>query len=502
LNRLKKYDFLIVGSGFGGSIMAMALSNLGYCVCVVERGEHPRFAIGESSTPIADMILRDLAVQYNLPFLKEISRYGEWQKHHPDVNCGLKRGFSYYPHQKEKPFDSDANHINELLVAASIDDENSDTNWLRSDVDHFLIQQLQKMDVDYFDSTTVSGVEKTAGRWNIQADRKGEELAFTAGWIIDATGSTAFAETFLGVESTSEGFHTNSFAVYSHVEGAAHWQEYLHQNGFHISDYPYNPDHSALHHLTEEGWIWMLRFNNDLLSAGVMIDLNSTTLRTEHLDASILWNSVISTYPSVQSLFKNAKLAEVPGRMLKTGRLQRRLNKIYGDCWIALNHTAGFVDPLHSTGLAHTLKGVEKVLNLFSGKGGLNVSEYSLRKIQGEFYKELELIDILVSSSYLSREHFEVFTASVMLYFAASIRYEQERLAGKIPDTFLCAGDRDLQEFIFKSHRKIKQFFLQDDLSSADVLVDQIRKGIEPFNRAGLMDPEKQNMYAHTAVTL
>ena len=58
---MRKFDVIIIGSGFAGSIMAMILRRLGRTVLVLEKGKHPRFAIGESSTPVADLVLRDLA---------------------------------------------------------------------------------------------------------------------------------------------------------------------------------------------------------------------------------------------------------------------------------------------------------------------------------------------------------------------------------------------------------------------------------------------------------
>ena len=36
----------IVGSGFAGSLLARILATLGYDVVLLERGRHPRFAIG------------------------------------------------------------------------------------------------------------------------------------------------------------------------------------------------------------------------------------------------------------------------------------------------------------------------------------------------------------------------------------------------------------------------------------------------------------------------
>ena len=103
-NHPNHYDIVIAGSGFTGSITALALHNCGFTVCLIEKGKHPRFAIGESSTPIADMILRSLSTKYDLPWLYDLSRYGSWQQSHPEIVCGIKRGFSYFKHHPGKPF--------------------------------------------------------------------------------------------------------------------------------------------------------------------------------------------------------------------------------------------------------------------------------------------------------------------------------------------------------------------------------------------------------------
>jgi len=502
---LKQFDFLIAGSGFGGSILAMCLAQSGFEVCLVEKGSHPRFAVGESSTPIADMILRDLADRYNLPLLKEISRYGEWQKHHPEVVCGLKRGFSYYPHSPGKEFESDRSHKNELLVAASTDDENSDTNWLRSDVDLFLVQQVKSFGIEIFENTEIIGASRNGRLWNIQliSSDNGEKRNCSARWIIDATGSAAFSEKFFGTRSNTSGFHTHSSAIYSHFDGAGRWFESLNRNGFYTDDYPYNPDHSALHHLIDEGWIWMLRFNNDLLSAGIVMDTG------EHNDQGqeppeVVWNRIISSYPSVNDLFKHAKHANMPGRLIRTGRIQRRLDKMHGDGWVALNHTAGFVDPLHSTGIAHTLSGVEKLAGIFTTIKDQQILNRKLEVMAQTFYRELELIDLLVSSCYLTRNRFDLFTAAVMLYFTATITYEQARLKGENPASFLCADQTGLGLMVKRFHSVFRKIRRKGELPAADEnrLVNEIRSAIEPYNHAGLMDPGRKNMYEHTAVEL
>src|SRR5689334_7682315 len=132
-------DLAIVGSGFGGSILAMIARRLGLRVALLERGRHPWFAIGESSSPLAGILIEQLAGRYDLPRLKPLTAFGPWQRSYPDVVCGLKRGFTYFKHEAGRPFRVAEGRANQLLVAASPNDELSDSHWLRADVDAFLM---------------------------------------------------------------------------------------------------------------------------------------------------------------------------------------------------------------------------------------------------------------------------------------------------------------------------------------------------------------------------
>lgn len=493
-----RYDFIVVGAGFAGSIMAMALANSGFRVCLLEKNKHPRFSIGESSTPIADMVLRDLSDQYQLPCLRKISRYGSWQKYVPEITCGLKRGFSYYIHQKGISFAGDENHTRELLVAASENDQNSDTNWLRSDVDYFLVQQALKCGVVYWDQVTINSVVRKPEEklWSVRIEKEIELNNIETQWIIDATGSENFSGKFLGTKSSSINFHTHSHALYSHFEDVDHWQSYLKKIDSPTGDYPYNPDYSALHHLLEEGWMWMLRFNSGLLSAGLLFDGDQFKNRSEN--SKEIWKSTLKQYPSLNKIFQEAKISTSPGKLILTGRLQRKLNSAFGDGWAALPHTAGFVDPLHSTGIAQTLAGVEKLLKIFTSTESKKIS-LELSRYEKQVFRELKFIDLLVSACYKSRNHFRLFTACTMLYFIASITYEQERLSGDIPENFLCADNRNLYSIVKSIHQKIVPGLSDSD---REEIIQEIEKCIRPYNKAGLMDPTVKNMYQHTVVVL
>src|SRR6187431_2214824 len=137
-------DVAIVGSGFGGSLTALLLARVGLSSVLIDRSSHPRFAIGESSTPNADLALLAISRTYDLPRLAPLAKYGTWQQAYPHVVCGLKRGFSYFHHRPGESFRPVSDHANELLVTASPDDARSDTHWLRSDVDAFFAAEATR----------------------------------------------------------------------------------------------------------------------------------------------------------------------------------------------------------------------------------------------------------------------------------------------------------------------------------------------------------------------
>src|SRR5438128_7104695 len=110
-------DIAIVGSGFSGSLTALALRQRGVRVALIERERHPRFAIGESSTPLASLLLEELADRYDLPRIRTFSKWGTWQRDHQDVACGLKRGFTFFFHRRGEAFPEDREHERQLMVA-------------------------------------------------------------------------------------------------------------------------------------------------------------------------------------------------------------------------------------------------------------------------------------------------------------------------------------------------------------------------------------------------
>jgi FADH2 O2-dependent halogenase len=89
MSAVRRVDVAVVGAGFGGALTALALRRRGYSVALVERGRHPRFAIGESSTPLANLLLEEIAATYDLPRVAPLSKWGTWRRADPALPGGV-----------------------------------------------------------------------------------------------------------------------------------------------------------------------------------------------------------------------------------------------------------------------------------------------------------------------------------------------------------------------------------------------------------------------------
>jgi FADH2 O2-dependent halogenase len=495
-------DIAIVGSGFGGSLMALLLQRIGLSSTLIDRAAHPRFAIGESSTPNADLTLLDLARNYDLPRIAPLAKYGAWQRTYPQVVCGLKRGFSYFHHAPGERFAPDLEHTTELVVAASPDDDRSDTHWLRSDVDAFFAAEVQRAGVPLFENTSATLARNDRG-WKLTAERPDGPLEITARFIIDGTGEYGLVPRTLGIGSRVAELATNSRTVFAHFRDLRRWGDVLQSCGGSTTDHPFDCDNAAVHQVIDEGWMYQLRFNNGVTSAGFVIDADDFPL-----DPTITiedeWNRLLDRYPSLADQFAPTTIVAPAGGLARTGRLQRRRSKMAGDNWALLPHTAGFIDPLHSTGIAHSLAGIERLCGILREHWQRPTLVAALARYADTTDREVVHIDKLVSGCYLARRNFRLFTAFAMLYFAATTVSEHRRAEGQFRSgtAFLLADEPDFCELVVTAWQQIRPLAGERHLATADIerFEQFVARGIEPYNIAGLCNPAVQNMYRYTAI--
>ena len=488
-------DVVVVGAGFGGSLTALLLKQIGLKPILIERGSHPRFAIGESSTPLADLILGDLARRYDLPQLEPLTTFGAWQQNHPELAVGLKRGFSYFQHTPNQPFQAFDDHRNELLVAASSSDEQADTHWYRADVDRFFVEQAQAAGVPYSDRTEITAAESQPN-WALRLLREGKSSSLQARFLIDATGPSGFLTKLLGIPVDASAFQTNSRTLYGHFENVVPFEKLLRDNDARIDEHPFPCDDAALHHILEDGWMWQLRFGNGITSAGFVLDNRQDDDVSPSLSPEEEWNQRLRRYPSIAQQFANARLVAPAGGIVRTGRLQRLAQHRTGENWAMLPYAAGFIDPLHSTGIAHTLSAIERLPPLLEQHWNRTTFSGALQQYGRSLHQELHLVDRLVTGCYRTLPSFPHLAAFTMLYFAAATTTERRRLANETddPPAFLCADDPTFTRIVDTMLDELEKS------TSAENFERTLAAAISDYNTAGLCDPSVRNMYRYTAL--
>lgn len=488
-----RYDVIVLGSGFAGSLLATILSRKGQSVALLDKAKHPRFAIGESATPAADFILRDLAEEYDLPELIPLTRFGPWRSEYPHLRCGCKRGFSYFWHGGGDEFQPTVDHRHELLVAASANRHHADTQWYRPDVDQFFANLAETHTVELFENANIIAIEHPRTHdWRVEADIDARRESLAAGFLIDATGRASVLLQALDVKDLTDELHTNSSAIYGHWEHVRKSEDWLRERGAATRGYPYPSDDAAVHHLFNDGWLWQLRFEDGLTSVGFVA---RTGVINGYLSPNENWENLLAELPALRNLMASAAPAKFPGRLMQTGRLQRLWSTGAGEDWAALPATIGFVDPLHSTGIAHSLAGVERLGRILQIEASLRRSD-ALANYSAEIVGELRLIDRLVAGCYKTRNRFELFTAWCMLYFAAATTFERRRSQGDRATGFLCGDDSTFVQVVESLFAELDSLEAGHDATD---FIDCVRQQIEPFNHVGLFNPATPNMYRHTA---
>jgi FADH2 O2-dependent halogenase len=459
----REFDLAIVGAGFGGSLMAMIAHQLGLSVVLLEQGRHPRMAIGESTTPLSNLLLERLSVRYDLPRIAPLAKWGSWQRAYPQIACGLKRGFTFF-HREDQ-----------LLVAASPHDAIADTHWYRADVDYLLVLEAQRLGVEYRDEARIETLEFDEDGATILG-RTGEEVFhLRARFLIDATGPRGFLHRTLRLEESPLPGLPATESLYSHFTGVGRSET--------AGDaVPYLIDDAAVHHVFEGGWVWVLRFNNGVTSAGVA----ATRRVAKELalsEGEPAWRRVLDRLPGVKSQFSDASACQ-PFRYMPA--ISFRSRSMAGKRWAMLPSAAGFVDPLLSTGFALTLMGIERLAEiLHSADLGGQLQVYAQ-----ETDADLLAANRLIGALYATMGDFQAFTAVSRLYFAAVSFAETAHRLGK-PE--LAPG------FLLHRHPSFgpaSRDLLERACKGDGAIAGDVQRLIEPFNVGGFGDPARCNRYA------
>lgn len=485
-------DIAIIGSGFSGSLLAMIARRLGRSVLLLERGHHPRFAIGESSTPLASLLLEEIAREYDLPRLLPLGKYGTWRPTYPDVGCGLKRGFSFFRHETSAPFATDAAHGNQLLVAASPHDDIGDVHWYRPDFDHFFVREAQALGAVYLDGVTLTSF--TAGPDGARLD--GDGLRARARLVVDASGPRGFMHRHLALGERALPGLPPTQTLFNHFTGVRRFADVA-PEAF-AGAPPYAPDDAAVHHVFDGGWVWVLRFDNGITSAGIAATAPLARELQLH-EGAAAWNRLMARFPSIGAQFATA----TPTREFTWWpRLSFFSDTIAGDGWVALPSAAGIVDPLLSTGFPLTLLGVQRVARALAEDWDTPRLDQRLQHYAERTAVELETTSRLVGALYDAFGDWERFSSLSFLYFAAaSFAESARRLGNSAPagDAFLLGSHAVFAPALQRCLQLATEMHDDPNPSRRDALLHAIAVAIEAVNVAGLAEKSRHNWYPAAA---
>jgi FADH2 O2-dependent halogenase len=360
--------------------------------------------------------------------------------------------------------------------------------------------------VDYRDRVELTNAEVDSDGVRLRGSRAGEPFQLRANFLIDASGPGGFLARQLSIPSGLERTETRASLVWSHFDGVRLMRDA--EPG--LPDGPYSDDWAAVHHVIDEGWMYSLRFDHGVTSAGFLLTPRGlASLGASVTDGPSLWRILLQRYPTIAHLFGDAT-PQMPIAFQPV--IQHRLTRAAGERWALMPHAFAFVDPLFSTGIAWGLRAVERLALAFESVASRRrvPTVETLTRYDSALGAEADQIDRVVAGAYVAMSHFDLFAAQAMLYFGAvSFAEVRQRL---IPDEsaawsgFLGVGDPVIEPLPRESLERLRRITRGrgeiGTVAERREFAEWMQRAIAPRNVVGLADPARRNLYPVDLETL
>jgi FADH2 O2-dependent halogenase len=410
----ERFDVTILGAGIAGTVLAAILARHGLKVVVLEEGEHPKFAIGESTIPEFTLRMRLAGLRFDVPELLHLTNFYDI-RNHLGSSHGVKRAFSFLHHQEGR--DQVPRHS--LQVPTLHPPIGPDAHLYRQDIDAYYLAVAIRYGVTVVQRVTVTRIGVGGPETCVGTERHGE---FRSKYLVDAGGMRSPLASALGLRENPTRYQTRSRAIYSHFLDVRPYDQVGGPRKSHGLPYPLSQ--STLHHLFDGGWMWVIPFNNHpratnpLCSVGLVLDLDKFPTQEGLAPAEEL-RSFIQRFPSVARQFERARPVR---NLVATGRLQYSSSRVVGERWCLTSHAGAFIDPLFSSGLMITIGTItllaDALLKAFRD------DDFAVERFAAveEFVQEsFRQFDRVVSASYVSFRDFDLWNAWGRIYLAGVV---------------------------------------------------------------------------------
>lgn len=450
------YDVIIAGSGIYGTSMACILAKAGLDVLIIERGRHPRFALGEALLPQSAIWPFIIGERFGIPEIGHLS-HADRIVDHITPSCGLKHSIGFAYHTEGKSIDPDRTH---QLVPPHLPFY-SESHLYREEVDEFLLKAAIGYGADYMEETPITGVH---------CSRSGVVINTPGGtcrgeYYVDASGRGSKLVEQQGYREGAPEAKTHSRTIFAHVEGLQPFDALMpspsqgrrwHEGTF--------------HHVFEGGWMWIIPFDNfsrstsSKASIGLMLDPRVHPVAAD-LTAEEEFRSFIARFPDIERHLEGIRVT-MP--FTRTGRLQYGSRQSVGMRHFTAPGTFGFIDPLYSNGLIQTFEslffGARHLLSAFGKEEGPvkpgDFSPAAFSRIEVLHRKQWRQTDHTVSRAYAAMQEFDTWNAWTQ-YWLAQILF----------------GDLWLQRACFR-------YFEDGNVAHFDAFLEEMRPGEHaPFHK-------------------
>jgi flavin-dependent dehydrogenase len=301
---------LVLGGGPAGSTAGAMLAGAGIDTVIVEGELFPRFHVGESLLP------------HTLPLLDRL---------------GVHDAVRALPHTRRKEGATFVTRDGGRHVAYHFDEA------LPPALPHAYQVRRDELDAALLDHARASGAEvlggwrATAVKWDggrvaglVVRDPGGSDYVLRSRAFLDASGQSSFLASRMGWRFPYQTHR--KVAVFSHFRGV--WLPAGREAG------------NTTVVLTEGGWFWLIPFADDTVSVGVVIDVEKCRA-TGGTPESVFAAAVERTPEVARRLAGGQRLIPVSA----VQNLSYRVMRIGGDGFCMVGDSAGFLDPIFSTGV-------------------------------------------------------------------------------------------------------------------------------------------------------
>lgn len=426
-----RYDVIILGTGIAGSTLGAILARNGARVLLLDAGSHPRFVVGESTTPHTLVLFKLLARRYGVPELEYLTSY-ESCLSEIGQSFGIKRHFGFMIHREgEEP---DPKEVNQFNAPAKL---NQSSHLFRQDSDAYLFYSAIRYGCTAKQNYRVVDVELGDDEVTVIGQDGGRH---TARYLVDGSGFRSVLAGKLSLREEPSRLEHHSRSMFTHMVNVKTTDEVLRMPASEMPPVPWFQ--GTMHHMFPRGWFWSIPFNNETRSRNQLVSVGLTLderlyPKNRDMTPDEEFRYYASKYPVVERVFADARPVR---EWVSTERLQYSATKTVGHRWCLMSHAAGFIDPLFSRGISNTAE----VINALASRllGAIKDDDFSEERFAYVEKLEQGLLDFndaVVNASFISFENYELWNAvfRVWAYGGVPGNLRLERLI----DKFEVSGD-------------------------------------------------------------